>query len=433
MPADSRPRLSPPHPAKRSTARSERRRGEGRRDLRVLGDNFVIDETVAPTLGGVNYLTPSRNCLCAYGEFMSTEPALYGIGLSNRTGVDLWGKNQFNGCFPTSLACWMRDHAIPLLQVTAHGSVETRIDEVDAAAALATNRTKRPFYNFEAAFSPYLAFLYDPENIERADLVIGEASKSGPGIGEQFRPFEIKLTTVPDNTTAKRPEAEWAPELVVRPSTTMHCALGLFNSAGAIRSDIRDIVEPICKDVSDWSHQKEMLELLRKVSAAMPELQSCLEPFQSPLVLHPIWKTKGKSPILADQAFDVFVWTDLALLRVVADRVASQADPNEISRHARALLRVWRILFEVSRTGKVRLANVFSQMTYAYQSDKEFSLAGNVTLPYLRYRRLTVPAVSKHRLREIILNGGHEMLSPERRFDQSVYFSAAEIFDSGES
>jgi hypothetical protein len=358
-------------------------------------------------------------------------PSLYGIGLSNRTGVDLWGKNQFNGCFPTALACWMRDQAMPLLQVTAHSGDETRIDEVGAAEALATNRAKRPYYNFEAAFSPYLPYLYDPENIERADLVIGEASNTDAGIGEEYRPFEIKLTTVPDNTTVDHDESDWAPELVVRPSTTMHCALGLFHTALSARSELRDIVEPICKDVSDWSHQKEMLELLREVSGAMSELQSCLEPFQSPLVLQPIWKTKGKSPILADQAFDVFVWTDLALLRVVADRVAAQSNPKEISRHARALLRVLRILFEVTRTGKVRLANVFSQMTYEHQSDKEFALSGNITLPYLRHRRLVIPAVGKHRLREIILNGGHEMLSPERRFDQSVYFSAAELFSSG--
>jgi len=356
------------------------------------------------------------------------EPSLYGIGLSNRKGDALWGKNQFNGCFPAALSCWMRDNGISLLQVTAHSGDETRIDEVAAGAALATDRTARPFYNFEAAFSPFKAYLYDPENIERADLVIGEASKSGPGIGEQYRPFEIKLTTVPDNTTVERAESEWAPELVVRPSTTMHCALGLFHAAVEARGDVREIVEPLCKDVSDWSHKKEMLELLRKVSVAMPLLQECLEPFQTPLVLQPIWKTQGKSPLLAEQSFDVFVWTDLALIRVVADRVASQVNPTEVSRHARALLRVWRILFEVARTGKVQIGNVLNQMTYGHQSDKEFALSGAITHPYLRHPRLVCPAVSRQRLRDIILDGGHERLSPERRFDQSVYFSAAEIF-----
>ncbi|MCE9618607.1 MAG: HindVP family restriction endonuclease [Planctomycetes bacterium] len=357
------------------------------------------------------------------------EPSLYGIGLSNRRGDDLWGKNQFNGCFPAALACWMRDNRVSLLQVTADDGVRTEIVEVDAGEALATKRADRPFYNFESPFEPYRDYLYDPENIERADLVIGNASASGTGIGDQLRPFEIKLTTVPDNTTLTKPECEWAPELVVRPSTTMHCALGLFHTASVdARTQLREIVEPICQNVNDWGHQQEMLALLPRVIERMQNLQACLAPFQTPLVLQPVWKTKGKSPHLADNAFDIFLWTDLALLRVVADRVNSQRNPGDISRHARALLRVWRILFEVTRVGRVQLANVFEQMTYGHQSDKEFALSGAITHSYLHHPRLLRPAVTKDRLRVIILNGGHERLSPERRFDQTVVLAAAEIF-----
>ena len=38
------------------------------------------------------------------------KPGLYGISASNRTNMDLWGKNQFNSSFPIALACYMRDH-----------------------------------------------------------------------------------------------------------------------------------------------------------------------------------------------------------------------------------------------------------------------------------------------------------------------------------
>ena len=41
------------------------------------------------------------------------EARLYGIDNSNRENEDLWGKNQFNTTFPTSLACYMRDRDIP--------------------------------------------------------------------------------------------------------------------------------------------------------------------------------------------------------------------------------------------------------------------------------------------------------------------------------
>ena len=33
------------------------------------------------------------------------KPGLYGISASNRTNMDLWGKNQFNSSFPIALAC----------------------------------------------------------------------------------------------------------------------------------------------------------------------------------------------------------------------------------------------------------------------------------------------------------------------------------------
>ncbi|EFL4562358.1 HindVP family restriction endonuclease, partial [Escherichia coli] len=41
---------------------------------------------------------------------MSKIESLYGLKNTNRKESDLWGKNQFNSSFPTSLACYMRDN-----------------------------------------------------------------------------------------------------------------------------------------------------------------------------------------------------------------------------------------------------------------------------------------------------------------------------------
>ncbi|MCM5274318.1 HindVP family restriction endonuclease, partial [Escherichia coli] len=38
---------------------------------------------------------------------MSKIESLYGLKNTNRKESDLWGKNQFNSSFPTSLACYM--------------------------------------------------------------------------------------------------------------------------------------------------------------------------------------------------------------------------------------------------------------------------------------------------------------------------------------
>jgi hypothetical protein len=42
-----------------------------------------------------------------------------------------------------------------------------------------------------------------------------------------------------------------------------------------------------------------------------------------------------------------------------------------------------------------------------------------------RYKPILPPKI----LKEIILNGGQSKLSPERRFDQTVYYTAAHLFE----
>ncbi|WP_252366758.1 HindVP family restriction endonuclease [Escherichia coli] len=43
--------------------------------------------------------------------------------------------------------------------------------------------------------------------------------------------------------------------------------------------------------------------------------------------------------------------------------------------------------------------------------------------------RRTKPILPPSVLKEIILNGGQNKLSPERRFDQNVYYTASHLFD----
>ena len=61
-------------------------------------------------------------------------------------------------------------------------------------------------------------------------------------------------------------------------------------------------------------------------------------------------------------------------------------------------------------------------MTYDLQTDKEFSVPGNVTNSYMRCDRLSNLAIDREALYDIIIDGGERMLMPERRFDQSVLY-----------
>ena len=63
-----------------------------------------------------------------------------------------------------------------------------------------------------------------------------------------------------------------------------------------------------------------------EVSHKMHELYNSINSFQSeyyqnqkPLLMQTIWKTQGKSPLLADQAFDIIVWSDYAFSRLFID------------------------------------------------------------------------------------------------------------------
>ena len=68
-------------------------------------------------------------------------------------------------------------------------------------------------------------------------------------------------------------------------------------------------------------------------------------------------------------------------------------------------------------------------MAFGHQSDKEFALNGKVTRAYMNSPRRSNPSLPPEILKEIILNGGEENLSPERRFDQTIYYTAGKLFD----
>jgi hypothetical protein len=54
-----------------------------------------------------------------------------------------------------------------------------------------------------------------------------------------------------------------------------------------------------------------------------------------------IWKTKGQSPILDDNAFDIFVWSDFALSRLFIE--SAQNIATTITRATRSTARLTRI------------------------------------------------------------------------------------------
>jgi hypothetical protein len=86
------------------------------------------------------------------------------------------------------------------------------------------------------------------------------------------------------------------------------------------------------------------------------------------------------------------------------------------------------MLYDFAQIGVLNPSLITSEMAYELQTDKAFSIPGIKSWKYLQCKELTKPRISKHAIKDIILGGGHKLLSPERRFDAAVVNTPG-IFD----
>ena len=95
---------------------------------------------------------------------------------------------------------------------------------------------------------------------------------------------------------------------------------------------------------------------------------------------------------------------------------------NTMSRPMRATARLARCLWELSKSGKIRVADIYRQMAFGNQTDKEFSIPGNKWRNYVETPRIASPILSKSVVNDIIEDVYIEKLSPEHRFDQTIFY-----------
>ncbi len=346
-------------------------------------------------------------------------PSLFGITRSNRNFADpyYWGKNQFNSAFPVALACYMRSKHIPLVYVKFKDREHTQVGELDVGELFgSTEPSEKLHFSFETRFDRFRSFVHD--ELPAIDLVVS----TGDPV-QQIRPIEVKLTTLPDNTTEGLTEDKYGAELVIRSATTRYMALSMAQAVDAHRIRVREIFEPVFARVRNWDSKVEMAQVVGKAVSALELFLTEFKDLQSPLLMQPIWKTVGKSPVLAKNCLDIFVWSDFALTHLFLDSARNPRDLNSISRYARAALRLTRFLYERSKSDKVFQAPIYDGMTFDNQNDKEFAISGGRSRELMACERLVKPAIARDEIQNIILGGGQKFLSPERRFDAILYFS----------
>lgn len=343
---------------------------------------------------------------------------LFGIEHSNRSADDHWGKNCFNSSFPAATANYMMENNIPAIYISLEEvdgklkvvATEIPIEEVFNCKGLHANEL---YFSFESIFEPYQQYSFD--TIDGIDLVVKDLK------GNYLSPLEVKLTVLPDNTTYKKSEDKWGSEMVVRSATTSYCALGMYDAVKDKAFEVREIFENACASIQGWDNDYEMTHKIPLLSESIDEFQRQFYKFQKPLLMQTLWKTQGKSPLLAENAFDIVIWSDYAFSRLFID--SSYAVTNTMSRPMRATARLARCLWELSKLGKIRVVDIYRQMAFGNQTDKEFSIPGNKWRNYVEAARTAHPILKKDMVNKIIENGYIEKLSPERRFDQTLYFT----------
>ncbi len=350
-----------------------------------------------------------------------TTPSLFGLSNSNRdfTHADAWGKNQFNSAFPTALCCYLAHKGLKANYLVSNGS-EIYCDVLAINEAFGIDlHSPDIYFSFETPYTPYQPLVVG--SLPRVDLVI-QNRKTGNCIAG----FEIKLTALPDNTTHDRMESEYGSELVVRPDTIVYLACSLAHKKNA-NDCFNQVLHPLF--IHQWDDANEVKNHLGQIIFSLQSLVESLSAGkQTPFLIQPIWKTKGKSPVLSEYCLDVFIWSDIAFLKFILDISSKEANTNaNLTRQQRTLIWLYKMLLDYCQQGRFNHTEIIDRLSYNTKNDKAFAVSGNITNRYMACQRLTQPIIGKSEIKNIILGGGQNLLSPERRFD-AIVFSSPELF-----
>ena len=110
--------------------------------------------------------------------------------------------------------------------------------------------------------------------------------------------------------------------------------------------------------------------------------------------------------------------------------MCTQGDPiiNKIARPNRSIIWLYKMLFDFYVYGHFDYDAIINDLAYGTKNDKAFAISGAVSYPLLRSPELLSPRVRKDEIKNIILGGGQNLLSPERRFD-AILVNSPDLFE----
>ena len=300
------------------------------------------------------------------------KPRLFGIEHSNRdyTNPDTWGKNQFNSSFPASLACYLYSKGLKAVYYKADKKMNRDlqyigIDELYGVAPLG----KEIYFSFETQYTPFQKYIIG--SIPRNDLVILANEQCISSI-------EIKLVALPDNPTCNFSDDKFGSEIVVRPDTIIYLACTFIQSYGDDKKAIKKAIGDAGNKIVDWKQAADVLPYVDEIYWAIRHMVEEKNDKQVPIIMEPVWKTEGKSPKLADNCLDVFVWSNFGMLNLFMPDEGEVL--TSITRHTRTMIWLFKMIKDYSENGRFDGKKIIDELSYNLKNDKAF--ASNVVVNY---------------------------------------------------
>lgn len=347
----------------------------------------------------------------------NVQPGLFGIQHSNRdfSKEEYWGKNQFNSSFPAALLAYMDSKGINPIYIKTderHRIVHSEISPKELLGIDPLSDDAQ--YDFETEYPIYNTF-YSVEKgkkHEHIDLVMKNREEDKYVSG-----LEIKLTAIPDSTTKNKTEDKYGCEIVVRPPTICYLACSICahysylpNGAASLLSDLSPAPR-----IDHWETEAEVEKEYQVIEDTLIRLSCSMHEHQVPLIVQPIWKTKDFST-LSEDCLDVFVWSNLAVIKMMVGR---KGRTEKINRPMTALVWLYKMLWDYASRRVFDYSSI-TKLNYGKKNDKAFSINGTKTHPFMACDALTHPRIKKSEIKNVILGDGQKLLMPERRLDAFI-------------
>lgn len=353
------------------------------------------------------------------------KPGLYGITHSNRDFLqaDTWGKNQFNSSFPAGLTNYLNSKGFENVYLYLDKDLIVQHSKISTTDLFGISPTSDDlFFSFESPYTPYQQLVIG--HLPRVDLVTQLRNN-----GQCLRPIEIKLTALPDNSTCDLDQEYYGCEIVIRPDTIVYLACSIAANFKDNNKQLQNLIGNEFEQIENWTEGENIWQRIPQMIASIDKIILSILDKQEPILMQPIWKTTGKSPKLAERCLDVFVWSNFAFTQLFVDVARGELSvATKITRQIRTIIWLFKMLYDFGKNGQINHGKIIDELSFNTKNDKAFAVSGRITRRFMTCDELTNPRIQKSEIKNIILGGGQQLLSPERRFDAIIY-NSSELFN----